>query len=66
MVLEHPGMKNVVVKPDIVYLNDAKGGLHLEKAIQYGYDARNQFESDPDLESLKPDARFKAILEKTK
>src|SRR4051812_14099513 len=30
VVLEHPEMKKVKVKPDVTYLKDAKGSLHLD------------------------------------
>ena len=30
VVLDHPAMKDVVVKKDIVYLKDDKGALHID------------------------------------
>lgn len=46
--------------------NPDKAFVALEKSIEYGYHSRSQFENDPDLFPLKSDARFKALLEKTK
>lgn len=47
-------------------INDTEKALPaLEKAIEYGYSSRQQFENDPDLDSLKSDQRFKDLLKKT-
>lgn len=37
---------------------------YLQKAIEIGFASKQQFENDTDLESLKTDARWKALLEK--
>lgn len=37
---------------------------NLFKSLEYGFTSKEQFENDTDLESLKSDARFKAILAK--
>ncbi len=42
--------------------NDAFASL--DKAIDLGYNARQQFESDTDLESLKSDNRWQPLIEK--
>ena len=36
VVLEHPGMQQVVVKPDVRYLDDAKGQLHMDVYLPPG------------------------------
>lgn len=40
VVLDHPGMKKVVVKPDIPYLKDAKGSLNLDLYLPPGLGAK--------------------------
>lgn len=36
VVLDHPGMKDIVVKSDIAYLSDAKGSLHMDVYLPPG------------------------------
>lgn len=38
----------------------------LEKAAQFGYDIKVHYEADPDLNSLRGESRYKALLEKLK
>lgn len=37
----------------------------LEKAVQSGYNSKAQYEGDPDLNSIRGESRYKAVLEKT-
>ena len=46
--------------------NPDKAFAALEKAIDHGFNFRNQFEHDPDLDPLKSDNRFQVLLAKTK
>ncbi len=46
--------------------NPDKAFPALEKAIELGYNSRNQFENDGDLAPLQSDPRFKAMIDKTK
>lgn len=46
-------------------MNDKENALKaLDNSLKYGYGSKQQFENDPDLNSLKSDERFKAILQK--
>lgn len=36
VVLEHPGMKDVVVMPDVLFLDDARGKLHMDVYLPPG------------------------------
>lgn len=46
--------------------NNDKAFGALEKAIENGFDSRNQITTDPDLAPLKTDKRFDGVLAKTK
>ena len=42
VVLEHPGMKDVTVKEDILYLKDEKGSLHIDVYLPSGMAANER------------------------
>jgi tetratricopeptide (TPR) repeat protein len=41
-----------------------KAFLTLGKSVDAGFNSRQQFETDPDLESLRTDARYKVLIER--
>ena len=48
-------------------LNDREKAFDtLNKSIEMGFDSKEQLEKDTDLESLRSDSRWKAVVEKLK